>query len=1193
MKQVNENGFWRIENNPISQVGVFPYLGKNISDKLEPNKIYFVYRPAEELFAPETLDSFNSTPLPLVDEHEMLGDGATPAENKGIHGVISNVRQDGKLLVGDISIYSETMKDEINRGKKDLSMGYYCEYDLEEGDYEGQHYDAVQRNLRGNHVALVDQGRCGHSVRVYDHFALDADFKEEDHPRDEDGKFTKKGQGISKVSKNSNLEKVQNSIKNIPEKVKQKVITQYTGGHYYEMNEYLRGYAPKDKSMFKTPQERKEAVQTLTKLTLQPMKETILTRLSSVDDLDGLVSDEVLEKIQQRNYRDISAIQNELVGKTFENKGFTSTSDGNLATASWLKNKPIKFILHAPDGTLGVDVSNESIQSKLNSEFDLTKEENEVILAPGTKFKITGVNSPKEDSLWEWENKQFFMTEYEKEKFREQDFNPYDAPLIVHAEVISPEINDDYMKKVEEEYSEETEPTKTRDKKKRIVHSVAKNFNDKYKEVFLKVYNVIKNLGSNEELASKNLSSNEELTSVFNEIRAKDIPALSKEVDNLEKTGEHLVAQKKLTKLLFNLPASSSNGTYNEESLDKFKLFFIEKTQRPQFSNIDDAKKELFSLMDIMEHFTNEVAERKVSEKKAGFYQSYMQALKNDIETRLDLLNPKDAQEIRYLTNDLKTMHPLAAAQEYITRESDFWERSFLESRERFLTNKNKNIEKIKSLGSANSVQDAAEFKEEDHPRDEDDKFAKKGQGSATKTKSDTEKEIKTVQPSNELQNHQTSNSGLQNNQTSNRLQTAKTNALKQLNFNKENPGYRRVNNDVMQTFILTQKPSEAEEDAATDYTSNYGFGCYSSINKYLRTGEVDNSLKEKVENNVENLTKLTESGVTQYDVSLFRGTTLQEFSSILSPQDIEKFNFKNLQKKLIGQKFKTKAFVSTTDAPDNPFVANPPVSMHIIAPAGTQGIDIAKYSKFPEECEILLKRDTLFEITDIQKTSRKHLIVEVTIIPDREIKPKPIQGNLSKKFQEIKEQHKLDSDEVIQPIKNLFQKHPEGAEALAETLATAIYNEVVNPEANEPLISRIVDRFEETLTEEEWTTFDSMRDTIAKIAKSKPFDDLSIENLKQIENEVRENPTSWAARNKYEYIVEQINDYAQKGYYSTNEIINKLENMFDKDHGGLKDKIQQLVEHQARIDAMRKEREELGLIKKKKPKIMPVSQWF
>lgn len=240
MKQVNENGFWRIENNPISQVGVFPYLGKNISDQLEPNKIYFVYRPASELFAPETLESFNSTPLPLVDEHEMLGDGATPAENKGIHGVISNVRQDGKLLVGDISIYSETMKDEINRGKKDLSMGYYCEYDLQEGEYDGQHYDAVQRNLRGNHVALVDQGRCGHSVRVYDHFSIeeqtaaqdaddqdtaredgnnslennegimeakDAQFEESKHPRADNGQFTSGSGGGGSSGGKSEIEK--------------------------------------------------------------------------------------------------------------------------------------------------------------------------------------------------------------------------------------------------------------------------------------------------------------------------------------------------------------------------------------------------------------------------------------------------------------------------------------------------------------------------------------------------------------------------------------------------------------------------------------------------------------------------------------------------------------------------------------------------------------------------------------------------------------------------------------------------------------------------------------------------------------------------------------------------------------------------------------------------------------------------
>lgn len=194
-KTIDNNGFWDIKNNPISKIGVFPYLGRNISPELEPNKIYYVYRPADELFDEETIKSFNDTPVPLVDEHEMIGKGFTPAEEKGIEGVVSNVRRDGDKLIGDISIYSEKMKQRIENGKKDLSMGYFCSYELADGEYNGEHYDAIQRNIRANHVAVVDNGRCGSEVCVYDSFSVDADFVESDHPRKKDGRFTKKGTG--------------------------------------------------------------------------------------------------------------------------------------------------------------------------------------------------------------------------------------------------------------------------------------------------------------------------------------------------------------------------------------------------------------------------------------------------------------------------------------------------------------------------------------------------------------------------------------------------------------------------------------------------------------------------------------------------------------------------------------------------------------------------------------------------------------------------------------------------------------------------------------------------------------------------------------------------------------------------------------------------------------------------------------
>lgn len=168
-KIIDHNDFWLIENNPLSKVGVFPYLGRQISPELEPDRIYQVLRPEEELSSSETLESFKL--IPLVDEHTMLGtkDGMQTAEEKGVHGVTgTNVEFKDGLITDDLKIFSEILKDEIKSGKKDLSVGYYCRYDLTPGEYQGQHYDAIQRDVRVNHIALVDDGRMGKDVRVMD-----------------------------------------------------------------------------------------------------------------------------------------------------------------------------------------------------------------------------------------------------------------------------------------------------------------------------------------------------------------------------------------------------------------------------------------------------------------------------------------------------------------------------------------------------------------------------------------------------------------------------------------------------------------------------------------------------------------------------------------------------------------------------------------------------------------------------------------------------------------------------------------------------------------------------------------------------------------------------------------------------------------------------------------------------------------
>jgi len=173
------NGWYEIKGNPLSKVGVFPYLGRSISPELEAEKIYYVYRPEEELADQACIDSFKL--IPWTNDHAMLGaeeDGLLPAEQKGIHGVVGEeVYFEDGYLKGNLKVFSDTLARLIQDGKKELSIGYRCVYDITTGSFSGQHYDAIQREIRGNHLALVDEGRAGKDVAVLDHFKFTFDSR--------------------------------------------------------------------------------------------------------------------------------------------------------------------------------------------------------------------------------------------------------------------------------------------------------------------------------------------------------------------------------------------------------------------------------------------------------------------------------------------------------------------------------------------------------------------------------------------------------------------------------------------------------------------------------------------------------------------------------------------------------------------------------------------------------------------------------------------------------------------------------------------------------------------------------------------------------------------------------------------------------------------------------------------------------
>lgn len=186
------NGWFEVRGNPLSKVGVFPYLGSTLDGAPDPTKIYNVYRPAEELADPACLASFRL--LPWIDDHVMLGseeNGFTPAERKGVQGVIGeDVYFEEPYVRGNLKVFSEAMARLIEHGKRQLSCGYRCVYDWTPGVWQGIPYQVVQRQIRGNHLALVREGRMGPDVAVLDHtFTIDAMEKitMPDNPEKKDG----------------------------------------------------------------------------------------------------------------------------------------------------------------------------------------------------------------------------------------------------------------------------------------------------------------------------------------------------------------------------------------------------------------------------------------------------------------------------------------------------------------------------------------------------------------------------------------------------------------------------------------------------------------------------------------------------------------------------------------------------------------------------------------------------------------------------------------------------------------------------------------------------------------------------------------------------------------------------------------------------------------------------------------------
>lgn len=127
-----------------------------------------VYRPAEEVFNRDSMRSFAGAPVTIEHPKEAV----TP-HNWRDHAVgdvsTDDIVRDGEAVRVPFMLRDADAIAKVESGKREISMGYSCDLSFEDGTApDGTPYQAVQRNIRINHLAIVDRARGGPTLRIGD-----------------------------------------------------------------------------------------------------------------------------------------------------------------------------------------------------------------------------------------------------------------------------------------------------------------------------------------------------------------------------------------------------------------------------------------------------------------------------------------------------------------------------------------------------------------------------------------------------------------------------------------------------------------------------------------------------------------------------------------------------------------------------------------------------------------------------------------------------------------------------------------------------------------------------------------------------------------------------------------------------------------------------------------------------------------
>ena len=144
----------------IARTGVQQYSDVDGSIRRE-------YRPESEVASPKSLASFAGKAITLEHPTVLLDSSNTKDYQIGFSG--TEVVYDNGFVRAVMTITDEDAIKRIMRGDaKEVSAGYRVNYEASPGVTDsGENYDGIQKEISGNHIAVVHRGRAGPQVKLH------------------------------------------------------------------------------------------------------------------------------------------------------------------------------------------------------------------------------------------------------------------------------------------------------------------------------------------------------------------------------------------------------------------------------------------------------------------------------------------------------------------------------------------------------------------------------------------------------------------------------------------------------------------------------------------------------------------------------------------------------------------------------------------------------------------------------------------------------------------------------------------------------------------------------------------------------------------------------------------------------------------------------------------------------------------